>query len=62
MTDRHAEATPGEVAYLAWWREFEHGHGYDREAYLNLPQRHRNAWDAAARAAKADPRQPHGAE
>jgi len=38
----------GEIAYLAWWREYEHGHGYDREAWLNLPQRHRAAWQAAA--------------
>jgi hypothetical protein len=43
-------ATPGEIAYLAWWREYEHGHGYDHEAWLNLPQRHKNAWEAAAMA------------
>jgi hypothetical protein len=41
-------ATPGEIAYLAWWGEYEHGHGYDHEAWLNLSQRHKNAWEAAA--------------
>ena len=42
--------TLGEILYLAWWREYEHGHGYDHEAWLNLPERHRNAYEAAAQA------------
>jgi len=51
MADETPITTLGEAAYLAWWREYEHGHGYDHEAWMNLPQRHRNAWQAAAEAA-----------